>query len=151
MSKPVGSKAAKGADKRATNEITVQQFNHTSTSIGGTADGLRRSLKELEAELKKDEAGKKEYEAYLKRLEIQRADLQRKVDENRAWLDAVEAQGMESAESKYKQLLDQIQQIYEGAKEFHGKGIDLLIKEFGYHIAYKRWNDTFTAIPFKPK
>jgi hypothetical protein len=31
------------------------------------------------------------------------------------------------------------------------QGIDMLIKEFNYHIAYKRWNDTFTAIPFKPK
>jgi hypothetical protein len=27
----------------------------------------------------------------------------------------------------------------------------MLIKEFDYHVAYKRWNDTFTAIPFKPK
>lgn len=31
------------------------------------------------------------------------------------------------------------------------QGLDMLIKEFGYHIAYKRWNDTFTAVPFKPK
>lgn len=31
------------------------------------------------------------------------------------------------------------------------QGIDMLIKEFGYHIAYKRWNDSFTAVPFKPK
>ncbi len=30
-----------------------------------------------------------------------------------------------SFEQQYKQLLDQIQQIYNGAKEFHGKGIDL--------------------------
>jgi hypothetical protein len=29
--------------------------------------------------------------------------------------------------------------------------MDMLINEFGYHIAYKRWNDTFTAVPFKPK
>lgn len=31
------------------------------------------------------------------------------------------------------------------------QGLEMLIKEFGYHIAYKRWNDTFTAVPFKPK
>jgi hypothetical protein len=29
--------------------------------------------------------------------------------------------------------------IYKGAKEFHGKGIEMLIKEFNYHLAYKRW------------
>ncbi|GFR44857.1 hypothetical protein Agub_g6200 [Astrephomene gubernaculifera] len=137
--------------KRVTNDVTVQQFNQTSTNIGGTAEGLRRSLRELEADLKKDEEGKKEYETYLKRLEVQRADLQKKVDEHKAWLEAADAKGAESSEQQYMRLLEQIQHIYEGAKEFHGKGIDLLIKEFGYHIAYKRWNDTFTAIPFKPK
>jgi hypothetical protein len=45
--------------KRVTNDVTVQTFSHTSTSIGGTADGLKRSLKELEDDIKKDEAGKK--------------------------------------------------------------------------------------------
>ncbi|GLI59029.1 hypothetical protein VaNZ11_000855 [Volvox africanus] len=144
-------KPGSSVDKRVTNDVTVQTFNHTSTSIGGTADGLRRSLKELEDELKKDEDGKKEFETYLKQLETKRADLQRSVDENKAWLESVEKQGSNSSEQQYKRLLEQIQTIYEGAKEFHGKGIDMLIKDFGYHIAYKRWNDSFTAIPFKPK
>jgi hypothetical protein len=31
------------------------------------------------------------------------------------------------------------------------QGLQMLIEDFGYHIAYKRWNDTFTAVPFKPK
>lgn len=31
------------------------------------------------------------------------------------------------------------------------QGIEMLIKEFDYHIAYKRWNDSFSAVPFKPK
>lgn len=29
--------------------------------------------------------------------------------------------------------------------------IDLLIRDFNYHVNFKRWNDTFTAVPFKPK
>lgn len=29
--------------------------------------------------------------------------------------------------------------------------IDLLIQQFNYHVMFKRWNDTFTAVPFKPK
>lgn len=138
--------------KRVTNELTVQKFSQTSTSIAGTAEGLRKSLQELEADLKKDIEGKKEYETFLKQLEIRKADLQRQVDADKAWLEAFTAnQDNGSFEQQYKQLLDQIQQIYNGAKEFHGKGIDLLIKEFGYHLAFKRWNDTFTGIPYKPK
>ena len=35
--------------------------------------------------------------------------------------------------------------------QFHAKGIQMLIDEFNYHIAYKRWDDTFNATPFKPK
>lgn len=31
------------------------------------------------------------------------------------------------------------------------QGLEMLIRDFGYHIAYKRWQDTFTAVPFKPK
>ncbi|KAG2445945.1 hypothetical protein HXX76_000548 [Chlamydomonas incerta] len=143
-------KAAEG--KRVTNDVTVQLFNHTSTSISGTAESLRKSLQELEADLKKDEEGQKEYQTYLKQLEIRKADLQRKIKENKTWLEQFEAnQGDGSFEQQYKRLLEQIETIYAGAKEFHGKGIDLLIKEFGYHLAFKRWNDTFTAIPFKPK
>ena len=30
------------------------------------------------------------------------------------------------------------------------EGIILLIEDFAYHPAFKRWSDTFTAIPFKP-
>lgn len=37
------------------------------------------------------------------------------------------------------------------AMQFHAKGIQMLIDEFNYHVAYKRWDDTFNAIPFKPK
>jgi hypothetical protein len=29
--------------------------------------------------------------------------------------------------------------------------IELLIQDFNYHVQFKRWNDTFTAVPFKPK
>ncbi|PNH07964.1 hypothetical protein TSOC_005529 [Tetrabaena socialis] len=146
-------KTGPGAEgKRVTDDTTVQKFNNTSTSISGTAEGLRSSLKELEAEIKQDEEGKKEYATFLKKLEVKRADLQRVVDERAAWLEAFAVQQESTGfEKQYKSLLEQIEQIYGGAKEFHGKGIDLLIKEFGYHIAFKRWNDTFSAIPFKPK
>lgn len=138
--------------KLATNELTVQKFNQTSTSISGTAEGLRVSLKELEADLKKDIAGQKEYQTYLKTQNIRKAELQKKIDDNNAWIANFEANKDNGAfEAQYKKLLSDIQEIYGTAKEFHGKGIDLLIKEFDYHLAFKRWSDTFTAVPFKPQ
>jgi hypothetical protein len=65
--------------QRVTNDVTVQTFSSTATSIAGTAEGLRKSLQELEADLKKDVEGKKEYETFKKQLEIKKADLQRRV------------------------------------------------------------------------
>lgn len=80
-------------------------------------------------------------------------------------------------QQKYVHLVEDIHNVYGTAKEvhgqrvslctmskmawlvltltdvsqFHAKGIQMLIDEFNYHVAYKRWDDTFNATPFKPK
>ena len=80
-------------------------------------------------------------------------------------------------QQKYMHLVEDIHGVYGNAKEvklkahtrrqyaqagtacltpvcslqFHAKGIQMLIDEFNYHVAYKRWDDTFNATPFKPK
>ena len=41
--------------------------------------------------------------------------------------------------------------IYDNAKKFHGKGIQMLVDEFDYHPSFKRPTDTFSATPFQPK
>ena len=51
---------------------------------------------------------------------------------------------------KYKTLVNEISSLYGEAKEKHAQGIKLLIKDFAYHPAFKRWDDSFTSIPFKP-
>mmetsp|Transcript_31206 Transcript_31206/g.69401 ORF Transcript_31206/g.69401 Transcript_31206/m.69401 type:complete len:160 (-) Transcript_31206:513-992(-) len=138
--------------KRVTDPLTVQKFTQTSNNISGTATNLVNNLKEIEQDLKKDIEGRKEFEDYLKNLEIKKADLQKRVAQNQAWIANFESNQDNGAfEAQYKKLLAEMQQIYVGAKEFHSKGIDMLIKEFDYHLAYKRWNDSFTAVPFKPK
>ncbi|KAL6747012.1 flagellar associated protein [Haematococcus lacustris] len=143
------------ADKlpsRATDERTVQKFQVTASGIGGATTKMKQALAEVEAELKKDIAGQKEYEKYLQRITTKKQELQKRIDANKCWLDEFEkGDRIGAAEQKYKNLISQIETIYQGAKEFHGKGIELLVKDFQYHLAYKRWNDTFTAVPFKPK
>lgn len=51
---------------------------------------------------------------------------------------------------KYHALVKEIEQLYGSAKDKHAKGIQMLVNEFDYHVAYKRWSDSFTAVPFKP-
>lgn len=48
-------------------------------------------------------------------------------------------------------MTNEIASIYENAKQGHIRGIKLLERDFGYHPAFKRPQDTFTAIPFRPK
>ena len=38
-----------------------------------------------------------------------------------------------SFEKKYEELVSTIQGVYDNAKGFHSKGIEMLIKEFEYH------------------
>ncbi|GBF89160.1 flagellar associated protein [Raphidocelis subcapitata] len=138
--------------KTVANERNQQQLNLIANNIGGTADQLKRHLAKVDAELKADLKGRKEFEDYLTKLKIQRADLAARIDRNKAWIAKFERNSDNGAfEEQYKRLLDEIQSIYEGAKEFHQKGIELLIRDFRYHVAYKRWNDNFSAVPFKPK
>ncbi len=54
-------------------------------------------------------------------------------------------------ETQYSDLISSINEIYKTAKAGHAKGIDMLIKDFEYHPAFKTHNSTFTAVPFKPK
>jgi hypothetical protein len=87
-----------------------------------------------------DCAAKKEYEAQRTALEAKRGDLLKRVQENQDWISSFEKNDSSGAfEDKYKQLLAQIEQIYATAKEFHGKGIDMLIRDFAYHLAFRRW------------
>ncbi len=51
---------------------------------------------------------------------------------------------------KYQTLVDEISTLYGEAKEKHAQGIQLLVRDFSYHPLFKRWDDNFTSVPFKP-
>lgn len=126
---------------------------HTSRKIQGTASDLSQHLKDMTLDIKDDKQNKLECEKWLYTLNEKKARLQRRIDANETWISNFEKDNGEggSLENQYKALVDKIALIYKGVKDFHGKGIDMLIDRFNYHITYKRWNDTFSATPFAPK
>lgn len=132
----MSSGSSKPLGKTVATERNRELLNYTSRDIAGTAEHLIRQLKRLDGELKDDEKGAMEFEQYLTKLKIQRAEVAKRIKDNKEWIANIErAQGdMGSAELQYKKLLGDIQSIYDNAKEFHGQGIDMLIKEFGYHV-----------------
>ena len=54
-------------------------------------------------------------------------------------------------EEKYRNLVSEGGRLYGAAKEKHAAGLQVLIDHFNYHPSFKRWNDDFTAVPFRPK
>lgn len=85
------------------------------------------------SDLKRDKEGLKEYTDFLATLEQKKADLQKRIDASNAWVENFEKNDSSgSVEQQYKGLMDKVQLIYDGAKEFHAKGIDMLIKEVRY-------------------
>lgn len=141
-----------GGEKPVTDQLTVAKFQATANDISGTSSILDRELRDLEIDLKKDKEGLKDYQDYLKLLELKKADLQKRINENKEWIAGFERNNDGGAfEVQYKRLVDSIDVIYKDAKSSHASGIDMLIKNFSYHPVFKRHSDTFTAVPFRPK
>ena len=92
--------------------------------------------------------GKAEYERTLNLLKARRAEIQKRLDTNRAWVNNFKNTAGPLA--SYESLCKEIDVLYQDAKEKHAKGIQMLVDDFDYHIAYKRWSDTFSSIPYKP-
>ena len=85
----------------------------------------------------------------LRRLKERKKDLQKRIAENQAFVDKYK-NDIGPFLASYDNLCKEIESVYGDAKEKHAKGIQMLVKEFDYHIAYKRWSDNFTSTPFKP-
>ena len=124
-------------------------MNRTSSSIKGVMDTVRTQLQILDASIKADEKSKAEFERLLAVLNTRKEDLLKRVSENKAWCETYDRDVGPFA-ARYKQMTGDIGELYENAKKGHAKGIVLLQNEFGYHPAFKRPQDTFTAIPFRP-
>lgn len=125
-------------------------MDRTSSSIKGVLDNLRTQIQILDDDIKSSEKSKMEFERHLAILETKKSELEKRVQQNTQWAASYDTEVGPFA-NRYAQMTSQIGDIYEKAKTGHAKGIVLLEKEFGYHPAFKRPQDTFTAVAFRPK
>lgn len=130
-------------------EKSTNRFNSNSSALTGNVDSLLRQKKLLEEEIKADEDGIADYELTLFRLGKLKKELEGKLKGNEQWIQDFK-DNIGPFEKMYQQLVDQIHSLYGDAKEKHAAGLQILYDEFAYHPAYKRWDDQFTATPFKP-
>lgn len=86
----------------------------------------------------------------IKELTVRRELIEARHKKNSDWLKDYD-NGIGHFETQYANLVKEIDSVYDDAKEKHKAGINLLIRDFNYHPAFKRWNDEFYATPFVPK
>jgi len=53
--------------------------------------------------------------------------------------------------AKYQEFMAEMGVLYRNAKDKHANGLKMLMKHFDYHPEFKRWSDTFSAVPFRPQ
>ena len=126
------------------------KMDRTAVSVRGVLDELRMQISILETDIKACDKSKLEFERQIGMLQNRKDDLERQVKSNREWASSYDIEVGPFAD-KYNEMTQSIGAIYDHAKLGHKKGILLLEKEFGYHPAFKRPTDTFSATPFIPK
>ena len=66
---------------------TFDKMNLTASGIVGVVETLRNKLNVLDGEIKADENGKAEYERQIKRLQIRRDEIKKRLDANEGWAE----------------------------------------------------------------
>jgi hypothetical protein len=126
------------------------KMNRVTSGIGGALEGVQMRIEMLSREIKADEKGKKDYDEQLFRLNERRRDLEGKLKDCRDWNALFESK-IKPLAGKYTETTDSMQSQYNDAKLRHAQGILVLMENFDYHPEFKRFSDTFTAVPFRPK
>ena len=135
--------------KKTVHRHDVVVMNRTTSGIGGVLETLTQRVQILDAEIKADEDGKKEYDDQLEHLRRRKAELQARVAANEEWAKSFDT-NLGPFQKKYEAMTEDMSHLYSDAKKKHQAGLNVLIKEFRYHPAYKRPGDGFSAVPFRP-
>lgn len=131
-------------------ERDLRLMDRTAVNIRTMIDSLRLQLDVIDDDLKAAERSKKDLANQMMILNEQKKTLESKIADHKEFGVLYDKQ-IEPITHKYADLNHSIAELYNQAKKGHKNGIVLLKKEFGYHPAFKRPGDTFSAIPFHPK
>lgn len=138
------------ASKQLVSAKDASKMNRTTSGIGGVLETLQMRMDTLEREIRADEKGKQDYDDQLFRLRKRREDFETKLRECRDWIALFDSK-IKPLEGQYSETTDLMQSQYDDAKLRHAQGIRVLMDNFDYHPEFKRFSDTFSAVPFKPK
>ena len=110
---------------------------------------MRTQIGILDAEIKAAKKDKLEFERHLGMLNVRKGDLEARVIANKEWGAKYDLEVGPFAK-RYENMTKDIGTLYNSAVKGHSAGIVMLENEFGYHPAFKRPQDTFSATPWRP-
>jgi len=132
-------------------------FERAGRAVGATASGLQaqmgashRRLAELDRAVAEDRAGAAELRHRLSALDAEIAAVEARVAANGGFLAALRTD-LAPFVGRYRALCADLGALYGQSRDVHARGVEMLTRDFGYHAAYRRWSDRFTATPFTPK
>ncbi|EQC32582.1 hypothetical protein SDRG_09900 [Saprolegnia diclina VS20] len=128
----------------------ASNMNRSTSGIAGALDTLAGRMDMLEREIKADMKGKKDYEDELFKINTRKEDIMRKLAECERWNGIFQSK-IKPLENSYLATTVEMSEEYDQAKIKHAQGLQVLIDNFNYHPEYKRYNDDFSAVPFRPK
>ncbi|TMW65090.1 hypothetical protein Poli38472_009257 [Pythium oligandrum] len=138
------------AKKQQPSAKDAYTMNRVTSGVSGVLESLQMRIDMLDREIKADEKGKQDYDDQLFRLNERRTDYENKLRQCRDWIETFESK-IRPLEGKYDATTQLMQEQYGDAKLRHAQGIQVLIDQFDYHPEFKRYSDTFSAVPFRPK
>ena len=142
--------ASDGLTQAELNKATIK-FNSTASGITGVVEDLRNEIHKLEDAIMADADGEFEYEKVLGNLRNQKEDIEKRVAGCEAYLQTFEDGPGAVIEKTYIDNTRAVQNLYNNARVGHQRGIEMLIKEFDYHPAFKQRDDAFSSVPFNPR
>lgn len=131
-------------------ERQSQELNKAVSQITHVMETIANQIDQLDASLQADYDGKKQYGDKLEALNRKKQEYLQKFNEDKAWAANFDTR-IGPFEARYEALTGSVGSLYDSAKDKHAAGLKLLEEFFDYHPAYKRHDDTFSAVPFRPK
>merc|ERR1711998_679297 len=132
-SKPKAPKAKEGQ------QIGIR---NNSSVISGVIEHKKQEIANLDKEIVADREGVKEYQDKIDLLQQRKNDLLKQIEQDKVFCAHFD-ENIGPFEREYYKCQDQVREKYDCAKVAYKDSLQLLIKEFGFHPAYKRWHDEF--------
>mmetsp|Transcript_11599 Transcript_11599/g.16224 ORF Transcript_11599/g.16224 Transcript_11599/m.16224 type:complete len:151 (-) Transcript_11599:166-618(-) len=137
-------------------QIAIEQHKRDAkagsnlSNIRAMLINIEQKIEGLKSQIRVDNREIAELEKQLIPLRKKRDDMNLEMAELNEFIEHFD-RNIGPFNGSYDSLQEGLKEKYDIAKAKYAAGIQLLVDVYDYHPMYKRWHDTFSSTPFKPK